>query len=311
MHGAPRGYDRGAVVHPIELDEFLLGSRQLRMVSVELVLYGPTHSGPERHRGEHGEGKHEVAGPHPNLAIVALQVEGTRQCQRHDVEDDWARSELALEERQLEDACQHRRGPIRTAAEDHALAEAEPPLLQDGFDGPDEWLVNAHRLPNPLVIAQALADQLLLHSASRELQQEAQDDANTGTPPEAERALVRDDETAEQVDGRARHGGQHKKKHAGAEGHHENDAEVQRAYDRAHPREQHIEEQRRHLPEYQQVADDVHPLGHPQPIPRHHGVELPLDTLSEPSVVETLVIAQAAGPGCTPLEGVPGAGSAC
>mmetsp|Transcript_66658 Transcript_66658/g.168052 ORF Transcript_66658/g.168052 Transcript_66658/m.168052 type:complete len:206 (-) Transcript_66658:195-812(-) len=205
------------------------------MVPVELVLNCPSSACPEYHRGEDRQRQHQVAGPQPRVTLIALQIEGACQAQRHDVEDDWESAKLALNQGYPQDASEDRGRPVRAAAEDHALAEGEAWLPQHGFDRPDEGFVHADGLPHPWVLTEHLAYDSLLHSARKKLQEEGQRDANQAAPPEAPRAAICDHEATEEVDGRPRNRWQHEEDKARREGENQNGAEAQIRHERAHP----------------------------------------------------------------------------
>mmetsp|Transcript_16616 Transcript_16616/g.43919 ORF Transcript_16616/g.43919 Transcript_16616/m.43919 type:complete len:538 (+) Transcript_16616:49-1662(+) len=258
------------VVEPLQLQVLLLGPRQLVAVPVVLPLHCPADADPEDGGHQRRERQHEVARAQPDLALLPPQVEAAGQRERDDREDDRDRAQEALQHRQPEDARQHGRGPVGAPAEDHALAVGHAGPPQHGLDRADERLVHAAGAPDRQAGAEALPDDLLLHTARRELQEEAQQDADGAAPPEAPRAALRDQDAREGVDGGAGDRRQHEEEDAREERGGENHGEAEAANHCRHPRQEDVEQHGRRPVDNQDAGPHVAPVDHAHPVPRPH-----------------------------------------
>mmetsp|Transcript_59227 Transcript_59227/g.183946 ORF Transcript_59227/g.183946 Transcript_59227/m.183946 type:complete len:928 (-) Transcript_59227:185-2968(-) len=263
------------VVQPLQIYVLRKRSGHLVVVLLQHLLDGPRGDGSKHGGQDAGAGRHELGRVGEHAALVAhLQVEGAAEREGDDEADDGQSADLALEQRELQDACEHGDRPVRTTAEDGDLAYVETLPPHHLLHAPHADLVDADGLPHPEARAEHAADARLLDGAREELQEPAQPDVHHATRPEAlvgpsRRAIVGDDKSRKEVDQHSRHRRQEEAEDADDKDDHQDEREGHLGVrdHLAHERE-HDVEQRGEYPEADEnqaedvgLRDDREPIG--------------------------------------------------
>mmetsp|Transcript_25537 Transcript_25537/g.54165 ORF Transcript_25537/g.54165 Transcript_25537/m.54165 type:complete len:213 (+) Transcript_25537:263-901(+) len=119
---------RRAVVQPLQFQELLPGPCEFLLVPVVLVLDRTSYSCPEDRGDSCSQEQHQISSSCPHLTLCALQVKTACQSHRDDRQSYRQSSYQTLRQRQLQDPCEHRRGPIWASAENHILAPRQARL---------------------------------------------------------------------------------------------------------------------------------------------------------------------------------------